>query len=84
MKAKTFSLLDMKKKGAVNVDKSIDTVVGVLVVIVLAANLAPEMFSSVAGLNDSDAPGWVGDAMFVIIGAGLVYLIWRVIQKGTK
>ncbi len=53
-----------------------------LIVVVLATALAPEMFSNVAELEtDEDVPEWVPVVMFLIIGAGLVFLIWRVFLK---
>jgi len=40
------------------------------------------MFSNVAELEtEEDVPEWVPVVMFLIIGAGLVFLIWRIFLK---
>jgi protein-S-isoprenylcysteine O-methyltransferase Ste14 len=73
-----FNLSEMKKKGASGVDSKINYLVGALIVIVLAVALAPEMFSGVSELeNETNTPGWVPTVLYVIIGAGIVFLIWR-------
>jgi L-asparagine transporter-like permease len=74
-------LLLLQKKGQAGVNSKITYLVGALIVIVLAVNLAPEMFTGIATLGNEttnpDVPTWVPTILFVIIGAGLVFLIWR-------
>ncbi|MGV9141781.1 MAG: hypothetical protein ACOC1X_02475 [Promethearchaeota archaeon] len=71
-------LLMLQKKGQAGVNGKISYLIGALIVVVLATALAPEMFDSIAGLeNDSDVPEWTPAVLFVIVGAGLVFLIWR-------
>lgn len=68
----------LQKRGQSSVDSKISYLIGALIVVVLATNLAPSMFSSVNDLdNATGVPSWVPTVLFVIIGAGLVFLIWR-------
>lgn len=69
----------MQKKGQSGVNSKITYLIGALIVVVLATSIAPEMFANIANLtgNESDTPEWVPSVLFVIVGAGLVFLIWR-------
>jgi len=69
----------MQKKGQAGVNSKVSYLIGALIVVVLATAIAPEMFSNIANLtgNESDTPTWVPSVLFVIVGAGLVFLIWR-------
>lgn len=70
--------MKMQKRGQMNVDSKISYLIGALIVVVLATALAPTMFENVTNLsNDSDVPSWVPTVLFVIVGAGIVFLIWR-------
>lgn len=72
----------LQKKGQANVNSKISYLIGALIVIVMATALAPEMFESVDDLeNVTGVPGWVPTVLFVIVGAGLVFLIWRAFNK---
>jgi hypothetical protein len=59
--------------GALN--GKIAGLVGALIFIVLAIALAPTMFNG--SNNISGAPGWLGSVLPLLIGAGLVYGVWR-------
>lgn len=60
------------------VDSKISYLIGALIIIVMATALAPTMFSNVNDLvNATGVPSWVPVVLFVIVGAGLVFLIWR-------
>ncbi len=73
-----FDLKKMNKRGQSSVNSKITYMVGALIVIVLATALGPTMFSNIAGLdNDTDTPSWVPTVLYVIVGAGLVFLIWK-------
>jgi len=75
---KSFNIKDMQKKGQTGINSKISYLIGALIVVVLATALAPEMFSNVANLSgNADTPNWVPSTIFVIVGAGLVFLIWR-------
>ncbi len=77
-KMEKSKLLMLQKKGQAGINSKVTYLVGALIVIVLAVNLAPEMFSGITALsNDSDTPTWVPTVLFVIVGAGIVFLIWR-------
>lgn len=61
-----------------NINSQISYLIGALIVIVLAVSLAPTMFAGVNDLqNETGVPSWVPTVLFVIVGAGLVFLIWR-------
>ena len=76
-----------------DIDGKINYLIGALIVVVLATSLAPTMFTNVFGLqpvyNESNAsqclqncdalgvPVWVPTTLFVIVGAGIVFLIWK-------
>jgi len=72
----------LQKQGQAGVDSKITYLIGALIVIVLAVNLAPEMFGGLTDLANTtanpDVPTWVPTVLFVIVGAGLVFLIWKV------
>jgi len=73
-----FDITKMQKRGASGVDKNMTFLITGLIIVLLAVNLAPEMFSGVAGLeNESGVPGWVPTVLYVIVGAGIVFLIWK-------
>lgn len=72
----------LQKKAQAGVSGKMTSLVGALIVIVLAVALAPEMFSGVAALEaDTNTPAWVPVVLYVIIGAGVVFLIWRTFSK---
>lgn len=72
------NMLLAQKKGMAGTDKLITFLIGALVVVVLAVQLAPTMFEGVSDLeNQSNTPDWVPAVLYVIIGVGLIFLIWR-------
>ena len=61
-----------------NIDSKIRYLIGALIVVVLATSIAPTMFTNVNDLvNSTGVPSWVPTVLFVIVGAGLVFLIWK-------
>lgn len=73
-----FDQLKCQKKAQAGLSGKVTGLVGALIVIILAVNLAPEMFAGVEGLETATGvPDWVPTVLFVIIGAGIVFLIWR-------
>lgn len=75
---KKSKLRQLQKKGAMNVSSKIEYLIGALIVVVLATALAPTMFENVENLtNATGVPSWVPTVLFVIVGAGLVFLIWK-------
>lgn len=76
-----FNIGLCQKKGALGVDSKISYLIGAVIVIVLAVAVAPTMFSSLTDLSNETlnpgVPAWVPTVLFVIVGAGLVFLIWR-------
>jgi len=72
----------LQKKASAQMNNTMTALITGLIVVVLATALAPEMFSNVAELEtEEDVPEWVPVVMFLIIGAGLVFLIWRIFLK---
>jgi len=68
----------LQKRGQANVDKKMTALIGAVIVIFLVTQLAPEMFSQIENMSNSSAvPGWVPAVLFVIVGAGIVFLIWN-------
>mgnify|MGYP006896940561 CR=1 FL=1 len=82
---KSFNLKEMQTKGQANVSSKVSYLIGALIVVVLATALAPEMFSNVANISGcegvtnctSSTPEWVAPTIFVIVGAGLIFLVWK-------
>lgn len=76
-----FDVSIMQKKGQAGINSKIAYLIGALILIVLAVSVAPTMFTSLTDLaNETLNPGvpvWVPVVLFVIVGAGLVFLIWR-------
>jgi len=72
----------LQKKASAQMSGTMTALITGLIVVVLATALAPEMFTNVAGLEgEEDVPTWVPTVLYLIIGAGLVFLIWRVFLK---
>ena len=77
-----FNLKDLQKRGQAGMNSKMTALVGGLIIVVLAVSLAPTMFSSLADLDaDVNTPDWVAPVLFVIVGAGIVFLIWRAFNR---
>jgi hypothetical protein len=58
-----------------NTKSGVAVLIGALIFIVLAVALAPTMF---AGANNiTGAPTWVNTVLPLLIGAGLIFAVWR-------
>lgn len=66
------------KKGAVNVDSRITIMIGFVIILSIFVALAPTMFEGLD--NITGAPSWVTVVLPIIVGAGVVLLIWRSIK----
>jgi uncharacterized membrane protein YeaQ/YmgE (transglycosylase-associated protein family) len=77
VKNKKFDLKALQKKGQASINGKMTALIGAVIVIFLVTALAPEMFTELAGLEVGGAPAWVETVLVVIVGAGLVFLIWR-------
>lgn len=73
---KSFNLKDLQKKGQAGLNSKMTALIGAVIVIFLVTALAPEMFTSIDGLG-VETPTWVVSVLTVIVGAGLVFLVWR-------
>ena len=58
-----------------NLTGKIATLIGALIFIVLAVALAPTMFNG--SNNISGAPTWLNVVLPLLIGAGVVFAVWR-------
>lgn len=73
-----LQLSKMRKKGQAGLNVKMTALIGAVILIFLVSALAPEIFEELAVLeNNTDTPSWVASVMVVIVGAGLVFLIWR-------
>lgn len=71
------------KRGQTGLNSKMTALIGAVIVIFLVTALAPEIFAQLGVLEaDLNTPAWVPTVMFVIVGAGLVFLVWRTF--GTK
>lgn len=81
--AKTFDLKSLQKKGQAGINSKMTALIGAVIVIFLVSALAPEIFTQLDTLSASaETPSWVPTVMFVIVGAGLVFLVWRTFNNG--
>lgn len=75
---KNFNLLNAQKKAQKGLDSKMTGLIGAVIIIFLVTALAPEIFTQLGVLEaNADTPSWVATVMFVIVGAGLVFLVWR-------
>jgi len=66
-----------------NVSGSMGKLFGALILIVATVAVAPTIFEELAGLAgaESDVPTWVVTLLTLIAGIGLVFIVWKVIDK---
>ncbi len=80
------------RKAASNMNANISALMTGLIVVVMATALAPDFFSNITSLDNATfnnssgqieevAPDWVPTVMYLTVGAGLVFLVWRVFMK---
>ena len=71
-------LFELQKKGQAGLNNKMTSLIGAVILIFLVSALAPEIFGQLANMSgNADVPGWVATVLVVIVGAGLVFLIWR-------
>ena len=80
-----FKILEwLNKKGQVGMNK-VNSLFGALVVVLFASALAPTMFESIDNLTLIDnAPAWLTVLLPLVLGIGIVFMIWRAIASGTS
>lgn len=77
---KKKNLLLLQKKGQARIDNKISYLIGGVIVVVLVVSLAPTMFDEIANLTDLPSQiAFFQPVMYVIVGAGLIFLVWRTI-----
>lgn len=71
-----------QKKGMAKVDKKIDTLIGAVLLILFVVVIVPVIFGDegLGGTGMASAPVWVTALLTVMIGFGLVMLVYRSIQ----
>ncbi len=74
--------MKMSRKGQTNMNSTVTALLTGLIVVVMATALAPDMFTNISDLEgDANVPSWVPTVMYLVVGAGLVFLIWNVFLK---
>ena len=64
-----------------NVNKQVTKLFGVFILILVGVSLMPEIFTQLAALeNATGVPSWLSTALIVVVGAGLLFLIWRAVE----
>lgn len=60
-------------------NKQMSYLFGGFILVLLVVELVPEMFTGLAGWGgvESDVPSWVVTAGTVIVGAGVIFLVYR-------
>lgn len=53
---------------------------GAFIIVLIGVALAPTIFENIAGMNSSDVPTWLVTALTAVVGAGILFLIWRAID----
>ena len=70
------------KKGAMNVTSGMEYAIGAVILVSIIVALAPTIFTDLASNNfTSVAPTWVSTVLPVIVGAGFVFLLWRMFNS---
>ena len=55
---------------------------GAFISVLIATALAPEIFSNIADMAglDSDVPTWLVTTLTAVVGAGILFLIWKAVK----
>ena len=73
-----FDIKELQEKGQAGLNNKMTGLIGAVIVIFLVVALAPEIFDQLEVLDTSlTVPGWIYTVLVVIVGAGLVFLVWR-------
>ena len=79
-------LKELQERGQAGISGKMTAIIGAVIMIFLVVALAPEMFEQTASLEavngtghliHPDVPSYLPTIMFVIIGAGIVFMVWR-------
>ncbi len=73
-----FNIKELQEKGQAGLNRKMTGLIGAVIVIFLVVALAPEIFDELEALDTSTSvPGWIYTVLVVIVGAGIVFLVWR-------
>jgi len=61
-------------------DRGMTKLFGAFILVLIAVALAPEIFTQIAGMNESDVPSWLVVTLTAVVGAGILFLIWRAVM----
>jgi len=61
-------------------DRGMTKLFGAFILVLIAVALAPEIFTQIAGMNESDVPAWLVVTLTAVVGAGILFLIWRAVM----
>jgi len=55
---------------------------GAFILVLIGTALAPEIFSQIAEMGgvESDVPAWLVTTLTAVVGAGILFLIWRAVE----
>ena len=79
-------LKELQEEGQASISGKMTALIGAVIIIFLAVALAPEMFEQTASLEavngtgdliHPDIPSYLPTIMFVMIGAGIVFMVWK-------
>ena len=69
----------LQDKGGKKFGGKVELLIGMVLVVVLVTALAPTIFTNL-GLLGEETPAWVASVLIVIVGAGLVLLVWKTFE----
>lgn len=61
-------------------DAQITKLFGAFILVLIGTALAPEIFTNITGMNDSIVPSWLITSLTAVVGAGILFLIWRAVK----
>jgi len=54
---------------------------GAFILVLIGTALAPEIFSNITGMSDNaSVPTWLVTTLTAVVGAGILFLIWRAVE----
>ena len=55
---------------------------GAFILVLIGTALAPEIFTNISGMSgeNSSVPAWLVTTLTAVVGAGILFLIWRAVE----
>lgn len=74
--------MKLTKKGMAKGFGFADTLIGLLIGLTFLGALAPSIFLNILNVNTTGgAPSWVQPILLIVVGAGIVYLVWKAVRE---